>query len=124
MIEFAEIVDKKIKVKKDMVIDKGEVLVWQETSNDTVMVACSIPDHVLQRHKRKYATGDMGYNSFYFTSPEHKLNLKANNLHTFMQMGSGVDDKTWLYHLHRNDYTNWFRASVKDENLASSVEKD
>jgi hydroxymethylpyrimidine pyrophosphatase-like HAD family hydrolase/GTPase SAR1 family protein len=123
MTEFAQITVTEIKVANNLIIEKGEVLVWQKPSNETVVVTCSIPDHVLQRHKRKYATGDMGDNSFFFRGPEHKLSLKANNLHTFMQMGSGVDDKTWLYHLHRNDYTNWFRASVKDEKLALRVEK-
>jgi HAD superfamily hydrolase (TIGR01484 family) len=123
MTEFAEITDTELKVANDLVIDKGDVLVWQNTSNDAVVVTCSIPDHLLQRHKRKYATGDMGINSFYFSGPKNKLSLKANNLNTFIQMGSGVDDETWLYHLHRNDYTNWFRASVKDEKLALSVEK-
>lgn len=65
----------------------------------------------------------MGYNSFYFRGPENKLSLKANNLHTFIQMGSGVDDETWLFHLKRNDYFNWFRNSVKDESLAEGAEK-
>jgi phosphoglycolate phosphatase (TIGR01487 family) len=123
MAEFAAITNRKIKVKKDVIIDKGEVLVWQKTISETVVVTCSIPGHLLQRHKRKYATGDMGLNSFYFRGPDHKLNLKANNLHSFIQMASGVDDETWLYHLQRNDYTNWLRASVNDEDLALSVQK-
>jgi hypothetical protein len=38
-------------------------------------------------------------------------------------VSSGVDDETWLYHLKRNDYINWFRKSVKDESLANSAEK-
>jgi HAD superfamily hydrolase (TIGR01484 family) len=123
MMDFAVITATEIKVEKDITVDKGEVLVWQQKQNDTVVITCSIPGHLLQRHKRKYATGDMGYNSFYFRGPENKLNLKANNLHTFIQMGSGVDDATWLYHLHRNDYTNWLRVSVNDEELALSVQK-
>jgi hydroxymethylpyrimidine pyrophosphatase-like HAD family hydrolase/energy-coupling factor transporter ATP-binding protein EcfA2 len=123
MAEFAALTNTEIKVKKDIFIEKGEVLVWQKILNDTVVVTCSIPGHLLQRHKRKYATGDMGYNSFYFRGPESKLNLKANNLHAFIQMGSGVDDETWLYHLKRNDYINWFRKSVKDEPLAEGAEK-
>lgn len=123
MMEFAVITVKAIKVDKDVVIDKGEVLVWQKTVNDMVVITCSIPGHLLQRHKRKYATGDMGVNSFYFRGPDQKLNLKANNLQSFIQMGSGVDDETWLYHLHRNDYVNWLRASVNDEELALSVQK-
>jgi len=38
-------------------------------------------------------------------------------------MGSGVDDETWLYHLKRNDYINWFRNAVKDESLADGADK-
>ena len=123
MAEFTSLTNTEIKVKKDLFIEKGEVLVWQKTINVTVVVTCSIPGHLLQRHKRKYATGDMGYNSFYFRGPENKLNLKANNLHAFIQMGSGVDDETWLYHLKRNDYINWFRNAVKDESLADGADK-
>jgi len=123
MAEFADLTHTAIKVEKDLIISKGEVLVWQKALNHTVVVTCSIPGHLLQRHKRKYATGDMGLNSFYFRGSENKLNLKANNLHTFIQMGSGVDDETWLYHLRRSDYTNWLRASVNDEELALSVQK-
>ena len=122
MEEFAEIIDAKIDIPVDIVIETGEVLVWQKDQNETLIVICSIPGHLLQRHKRKYATGDMGYNSFYFRGPANKLNLRANNLLTFIQMGSGVDDETWLYHLKRNDYFNWFRGSVKDESLAESAE--
>lgn len=81
------------------------------------------PGSLLMRHKRKYATGDMGYNSFYFNGPAHRLNLKANNLMMFIQMGSGVDDDTWSYHLRRHDYYNWFRHSVKDESLAVAAEQ-
>jgi hypothetical protein len=25
-----------------------------------------------------------------------------------------VDDETWLYHLHRGDYSRWFREAIKD----------
>lgn len=70
------------------------------------------------RHKRKYASGDMYSNSFYFTGPSHHLNLKANNLMIFIQMAAGIDDETWLYHLHRHDYSKWFRNSVKDPKLS------
>jgi HAD superfamily hydrolase (TIGR01484 family) len=122
MKNFASIIEKKITVPKNIVINTGEVLVWQKARKDTLVVTCSIPGHLLHRHKRKYATGDMGTNSFYFKGPFNKLNLKANNLITFIQMGKGVDDETWLYHLRRNDYFNWFRGSVKDEGLAREAE--
>ena len=122
MKNFATVTNTKIIVPKNIVIEVGEVFVWQKARKDTLIVTCSIPGHLLHRHKRKYAAGDMGNNSFYFKGPENKLNLKANNLITFIQMGKGVDDDTWLYHLHKNDYFNWFRGSVKDEGLARDAE--
>lgn len=48
----------------------------------------------------------------------YKLNLKANNLMFFIQMASSVDEDIWLYHLHRHDYSNWFKFSVKDLELS------
>jgi hypothetical protein len=35
----------------------------------------------------------------------------------FLQLAEGVDDATWLYHLRRGDYAQWFRESIKDESL-------
>jgi len=79
-------------------------------------------DH--QRHLRKYAEGDLGpERSFYFQGPEKKLNLKAQNLTTFVQLAEGVDDETWRYHLKRGDISDWFRRSIKDEGLASDAGK-
>jgi hypothetical protein len=65
----------------------------------------------------------MAENSFVFKGPDHKLNLKANNLMTFIQMAEGVDDETWLYYLQRKDYSKWFRNAVNDEELARLTEK-
>ena len=78
------------------------------------------PRGELHRHKRKYAEGDLQDNSFYFQGPERKLNLRAQNLTVFLQMGEGVDDETWLFHLRRHDYSTWFRDSVKDPELADA----
>ena len=77
-----------------------------------------MPAKLLQRHKQKYAAGDMGPDSFYFRGPEGKLNLKANNLMIFIQMAEGVDDETWMYHLKDHHYSDWFRKFVNDEDLA------
>jgi len=62
-------------------------------------------------------------NSFIFKGPEGKLNLKAYNLIIFMQLGQGVDDDTWMYHLKRKDYSNWFRTAVHDDELADAADK-
>ncbi|EHQ30987.1 HAD family hydrolase [Mucilaginibacter paludis] len=97
---------------------KRDALVWQKGTNSISVIKSSEPSQFLMRHKRKYASGDMYSNSFYFTGPSHHLNLKANNLMIFIQMAAGIDDETWLYHLHRHDYSKWFRNSVKDPKLS------
>ncbi len=123
MAEFASLTDQIIEVPESIVLQKGELLVWQKNSNKTMVIKSMMPSHLLRRHKRKYATGDMGPDSFYFKGPASKLNLKANNLMIFIQMASGIDDETWVYHLKRNDYSNWFNAHVNDEELATKARK-
>ena len=59
--------------------------------------------------------------SFYFRGPESKLNLRAQNLETFLQMADGVDDDTWLFHLRRGDYSTWFKNLTKDPDLAQEA---
>lgn len=104
-------------------LTKGQAWVWNIENGDTPMlIKTGTPVHVQQRHKKKYATGDMDYNSFYFRGPEDKLNLKAYNLMIFIQIASGIDDETWLYHLQRKDYSNWLRNSVHDKELADLVD--
>lgn len=75
------------------------------------------------RHRRKYAEGDMRYQSFYFRGARGRQNLKAQNLIVFSQIADGVDEETWLFHLHRGDYSRWFREAVKDKYLADQVER-
>jgi hydroxymethylpyrimidine pyrophosphatase-like HAD family hydrolase len=80
------------------------------------------PRHAHQRHTRKYARGELGEDkSFYFRGPHGALNLRAHNLTLFLQMADGVDDATWLHHLHRGDYARWFREAIKDEALAQDA---
>lgn len=115
---FSGLIDGRIRLPENLVFQKGDVLVWQQGGTTARLVRGDLPTRILTRHKRKYAAGDMRENSFFFTGPSHRLNLKANNLMMFIQMASGVDDDTWFYHLCRHDYSNWFRGSVKDEKLA------
>jgi hypothetical protein len=104
-------------------LQKGQAWVWDvEAGSEPVLINAGTPVHLQQRHKKKYAIGDMDYNSFYFTGPECKLNLKAYNLMIFTQMASGIDEETWLFHLKRKDYSNWLRNSVHDEELADLVD--
>jgi hypothetical protein len=102
----------------------GEALAWfceQEIPPFRFRIA---PGRIEKlRHIRKYAEGELGKDrSFYFRGPEKKLNLRAHNLTLFIQMAEGVDDETWLYHLHKGDYSQWFREAIKDDILAESAE--
>ena len=90
-------------------------------SNINLLNVCSNvnkPTKLQQRHKKKYAQGDMGDNSFVFTGKEGKLQLKANNLMMFMHLASGLDDETWMYHLQKHEYSKWFVDYIHDEELA------
>jgi hypothetical protein len=75
------------------------------------------------RHHRKYAEGNMGYRSFFFRGPGRRHNLKAHNLVMFSQIADGIEEETWLFHLHRGDYSRWFRGAVKDNYLADQAER-
>jgi hypothetical protein len=39
-----------------------------------------------------------------------------------MQLAEGLDDETWNHHLRAGDYSKWFRAGVKDDDLAREAE--
>ena len=76
-----------------------------------------------RRHVRKYATGTLAPElSFYFRGPGGALNLRAQNLESFVELASGVDNGTWDYHLKRGDYTRWFRDAIKDDALAADAQ--
>jgi hydroxymethylpyrimidine pyrophosphatase-like HAD family hydrolase len=103
----------------------GEVIVWRFCdSSQPVKVKVEPARAELRRHRRKYATGELGEDkSFYFRGPEGKLNLRAQNLKTFTQMAEGVDEATWAHHLRQSDYSTWLRDSVKDVAVAEDVAK-
>lgn len=101
----------------------GEAVAWfldhEEPPFQFQVIA---PRQERQRHMRNYAEGTLGEDrSFYFRGEDEKLNLRAQNLIMFIQLAVGVDDRTWLYHLHQQDYSNWLQNSIKDETLASEV---
>jgi HAD superfamily hydrolase (TIGR01484 family) len=75
-----------------------------------------------RRHRRKYAEGVLiPEEHFVFRGPEGKLSLAAENLRSFLKMAEGVDEDTWLHHLRRGEYSRWFRAAIKDEQLADEA---
>jgi HAD superfamily hydrolase (TIGR01484 family) len=106
----------------------GKVLVLRMNEREVRVVTPRRPKEKQQRHVRKYAEGELAEDrSFYFRGPESALNLRAQNLSTFLQLADGVDDKTWLHHLRRGEYSVWFRDQIKDQDLATetaAVEED
>ena len=75
------------------------------------------------RHLRKYAEGNLGDRSFHFRGPEGRHNLRVQNLVMFVQIAEGIDEETWLFHLHNGDYSAWFREAVNDPYLADQAER-
>jgi hypothetical protein len=100
----------------------GQVLLWQRDAKQARRVTLTAGRATQRRHRRKYAQGELGPDkSFYFRGVENKLNLRAQNLVVFNDIGAGVDDETWLYHLANGDYSTWIRDAIKDDSLAESV---
>jgi HAD superfamily hydrolase (TIGR01484 family) len=100
-------------------LEPGFGFLWERAAgSDVVHFRVTSPTAEIQRHRRKYAQGELGDRSFYFRGPEGKLNLRAQNLELFLQIADGVDDDTWLHHLHQHDYSKWLRDAIKDEELA------
>lgn len=105
-------------------LSQGQACVWDIENNQLpFVIQVNMPGRLLQRHKKKYAVGDMDYNSFFFTGPENKLQLKANNLMMFVHLAEGIDDHTWLFHLSRGDYKRWFADCIHDEELVAKAEE-
>jgi len=103
----------------------GEVLVWHRYKGTAPFRLRPLQSHAdRRRHRRKYAEGELAPDrSFYFRGPEGKLNLRAQNLILFRQIADGVDDATWLYHLRRGDYSQWFNNAIKNEALAAEARR-
>lgn len=105
-------------------VDAGQAVWWRTASRRQVVFEAAKSRQERRRHVRKYAEGDLGdEDSFYFTGPEGRLNLKAQNLVLFLQLADGVDDETWRHHLRNGDYSGWFREHIKDDDLAASAEE-
>jgi HAD superfamily hydrolase (TIGR01484 family) len=107
----------------DVAPSGDEALVWTVGSGEAARrIKPESPEQVHKRHVRKYAKGDLGKDlSFYFRGPDNKLNLRAQNLALFLQMAKGVDERTWMHHLRRGDYSAWFRSAIKDDELAAET---
>ena len=102
----------------------GHAVVWFPRSGKAPFAMRIMSGRVERiRHLRKYAEGNMRDRSFYFRGPAGRHNLRAQNLVIFSQIAEGIDEETWLFHLHRGDYSRWFREAVKDSYLADHAER-
>jgi hydroxymethylpyrimidine pyrophosphatase-like HAD family hydrolase len=100
-------------------LQPGEMLGWRPGEGAPFTFFAAPSESVRVRHRRKYAEGQLAPDrSFYFRGPQDKLNLRAPNLITFLNLMNGVDSETWLHHLRQGDYSTWFRKEIKDEDLA------
>jgi phosphoglycolate phosphatase (TIGR01487 family) len=105
-------------------LEQGEALAWKlgRRVREPFLVSVEPGHDQRRRHRRKYTEGLLiPERSFYFRGPEGKLNLRAHNLILFVELAEGVDDETWLYHLHKGDYSRWFREVIGDEALADET---
>ena len=107
----------------------GEALAWfVKTLQNPLLLTPVRGSRERVRHVRQYAEGELSpQQSFFFRGPESKLNLRAQNLRSFLQLGEGVDDETWMFHLRRGDFSSWFKTIIKDEELAreaAEIERD
>ncbi len=121
--QFSESIGLPSPVSAPLSSKTGEVLVWRVNQTDGLIpIQIQPPSDETRRHKRKYAVGELPPDrSFYFKGPEDKLNLRAQNLNTFIQLAEGVDEQTWLHHLRRRDYSDWMRENIKDKDLVAEV---
>jgi hypothetical protein len=101
----------------------GEAIYWNcRTDEPPVLIVTEKPKGAVKRHTRKYAQGKLGDDrSFFFQGPDRRLNIQAYNLESFLDIGEGVDDETYLFHLRNGDFASWMRSSIKDEDLANEV---
>lgn len=104
-------------------LEAGTALLWNKSAAGAPTLLRVEPSRTeRRRHLRKYAEGELPEDrSFYFRGPEGKLNLRAHNLILFMDLADGVDDETWLFHLHKGEISQWLRRGIKDETLAAQA---
>ena len=101
---------------------RDEAIVWEKSAGAAPFAGVIVPARSARlRHLRKYAEGDVGPNSFFFRGAAAKMNLRAQNLTSFCELASGVDDDTWVFHLRRRDYSAWIAEIIRDDDLARDV---
>jgi HAD superfamily hydrolase (TIGR01484 family) len=104
-------------------LGEDEALAWFATDDRVFRLLLEPGRQSHKRHRRKYAAGDLRESAFWFRGPELKLQLRAHNLASFLELAEGVGDETWQHHRGRRDYSRWLREGVKDEELAAEAQR-
>jgi hydroxymethylpyrimidine pyrophosphatase-like HAD family hydrolase len=122
--KFARATNRELDWPETLTYRPGQVVVWFASAGQEPFTMQPEPGRAERiRHHRKYAEGDLKWNSFYFRGPGGRTNLKAHNLTMFSHLAEGIDEETWMFHLRRGDYSRWFRHSIKDAQLAEEAER-
>jgi HAD superfamily hydrolase (TIGR01484 family) len=120
--QFQEALEVEIPAIGEQSMDSNTGLVYFRNNKLLVSTRLIEAQRLTPRHRRKYAEGKLPRErSFYFRGPDNALNLRADNLQTFIMLASGLDDATWLYHLGRREYSKWIKEMLKDDSLADAV---
>jgi len=106
-------------------LEPGQALLWNRAGREAPVLLKIAPSQTeRRRHTRKYAEGELApERSFFFRGADRRLNLRARNLIQFLQIAEGVDEDTWLHHLHEGHYSDWLRNAIKDPELAETVRR-
>jgi hypothetical protein len=121
--DFFKARDEPPRAVRSDVADGEALALWVDADRPPLFVK-PVPSRTEQRrHRRKYAEGRLPEDrNFIFRGPKGKLNLRAYNLMTFLELADGVDDATFLHHLKGHEYSRWFRDAIKDDDLAREAE--
>jgi len=121
---FADVLGLEFHWPEGLSYQRGHAVAWFPRSGKPPFSMRILSTRVERiRHLRKYAEGNLGDRSFHFRGPDGRHNLRVQNLVVFAQIAEGIDEETWLFHLHNGDYSTWFREAVKDPYLADQAER-
>lgn len=102
-----------------------EALLWSRAPpHGPRRLRISGPRHQHERHKGKYAIGDVGEaHSFYFGWSPNGQVFRARNLTEFLSKADRLPEEIWLRHLHAGDFAAWFLQVIRDDELARRAEE-
>lgn len=103
-------------------LDKGTALLWERGPGRLHTIRAAGGNSRRQPHLRRWAEAPLiEEKAFRFRGPDNRLNLPARTLSGFLDLAHGVDDHTWLHHLHRGEYSTWLREVIHDDLLADAI---